>query len=602
MRRRAARYVHRTLAAGLSEAYVDVALIGRRSHPNEARSWAAVTRGVLTCAKLDSKEGQGAVERMAEDTARVHTAMLARRRTAAGVAGAQDGWAQASYQREQRAGRPGPHTRHMARGCAACAPRVYVAVPEACGACHGWRRRGPRGASDVCPECGGDRPAYDHGDAAAAGHLMHMSGAVSEEQPQHRRPAAEGDAARTPLRGAQPWRGFADLQETVVERLMRDGDHEAADARASALPPRAPSATVRHIHGMECDGVADAAGLRAEAAKAVNGMLRLVAAAGGRASALMAQLERAHTYLRRTVAASRAHGSDDEFRAFQAVVAGDLHNVDWSVSGGGDPREEARARSELADDMAKWAVHVGVVCKDARCGWQQAAAPQVAWRQESNAWRERLRTIMRAWREHCDVRHVRPAGRGILAMSMAAGPHPRQGCAATRLWRAGWQAKALLTWARLVRGGTGHTWQQRRQRRRHSPPDGHESMQPSARRHRPAQHVDDRGAAHAAGHAAADAGAQKRPRDEHVACGDAGHGSPQRRGRPPTLEPAAPECEACEECDAQGGGVQPGGGTSRSRRSDAVLALRSRARILLRAHLGGGETRLAHARRARGDG
>ena len=40
----------------------------------------------------------------------------------------------------------------------------------------------------------------------------------------------------------------------------------------------------------------------------------------------------------------------------------------------------------------------------------------------------------------------------------------------------------------------------------------------------------------------------------------------------------------------------------RTRRTDHTLALTAPARAFLRCHLGGGETRLEHARRPRGDG
>jgi ribonuclease HI len=196
-RLRAARYVHSTLTAGLHAEYVDAALIGRRAHANDARSWAAVTRAVLACAKLDSHEGSEAVARMDADTSRVHTAMLARRRTAAGVAGTQDGFARASYHREQLQNAPGRHTRHMARGCAGCAPQTYVAVPEACGTCLGWRQRGRRGATNACPDCGGDQPSCSADDAAVARSLVQLANCGGDAHaPAVPRAADEDDASR----------------------------------------------------------------------------------------------------------------------------------------------------------------------------------------------------------------------------------------------------------------------------------------------------------------------------------------------------------------------------------------------------------------------
>jgi hypothetical protein len=511
---------------------------------------------VLACAKLDSKEGEDAVGRMAEDTSRVHTAMLARCRTVAGVAGTQDGRARESYAHEMRGGTPGLHARHMARGCAGCAPRVHLAVPEACGTCHGWRRRGPRGAANVCVECGGGCPTRDDGDASAARALVHLATRENEHVRPRRLTAAENDAARALVHTGrararrQPWGGFANLPAAAVERLMREGDHTDADARASDLPSREPSATVRHIHGMECDGVAGAVHARQAAADTVNAMQRLTASVGGRASALMEQLACAHTYLRRTPAASRSLGREEEWRAFQRIVAADLCNVDWCVSGGAaDTREEACARREFAKAMTAMAVDVGLACKDARCAWQRKAAAEVEWRRQSEAWRERLRVIMRAWRERCDVTRVQPGGHGALAAKMAQGPFAPHGCGATRLWQLGWHVKALIEWMRLVRGTRGHV-----QRASDAPRPEH-------------------------GHAMVD------PRTSEL-----------RRARPAHFT-----VRNCEECDTP----NDADGTSRARtcRTDYTLSMRAHARSLLRAHLlSAGETRLVHAQRARGDG
>ena len=123
VRRRVARHVHTRLQEGLHGAYVDAALIGRRWHPSEARTFAEVAKLVLTSAPLDAKE-EDPVSRMAADTQRVHMATLARKHDAAGVRGAQDAWAQAAYQREQAAATPGAATRLMA---ARAAPRVMLA-------------------------------------------------------------------------------------------------------------------------------------------------------------------------------------------------------------------------------------------------------------------------------------------------------------------------------------------------------------------------------------------------------------------------------------------------------------------------------------------
>ena len=71
-RQRLARWLHTHLAEGLSnpDAHVDMTYVGRRAHSVEARSYLAVTKAGIVCAKLDRKE-EDPVGRMAQDSARV---------------------------------------------------------------------------------------------------------------------------------------------------------------------------------------------------------------------------------------------------------------------------------------------------------------------------------------------------------------------------------------------------------------------------------------------------------------------------------------------------------------------------------------------------
>ena len=90
-RRRLARWLHTHMAAGLSDpnAHVDMTFVGRRSHTHEARSYLAVTKAGVACAKLDRKE-QDPVGRMAEDNARIAVVMAARNGKFLGLKGAHD--------------------------------------------------------------------------------------------------------------------------------------------------------------------------------------------------------------------------------------------------------------------------------------------------------------------------------------------------------------------------------------------------------------------------------------------------------------------------------------------------------------------------------
>ena len=122
------------------------------------------------------------------------------------------------------------------------------------------------------------------------------------------------------------WVGFANLAQTVAERLRR-GDDEADDVRASSLPPAATQADARHIHGGECSCVARPEEQTSLAAAQVRVMMRGVATAGGRASTLFEQLRAAEAYLS-APAVARAAKPDSDWRAYQRVVAGDLDRPD----------------------------------------------------------------------------------------------------------------------------------------------------------------------------------------------------------------------------------------------------------------------------------
>ena len=93
-RERAARWTHTEMNRGLRNQYVDATFIGRRGHASESRSFAEAARlaYTYTCAKLDAQESDP-VDRMSADSARIHAVTFARKKTDAGVRGAQDGWA-----------------------------------------------------------------------------------------------------------------------------------------------------------------------------------------------------------------------------------------------------------------------------------------------------------------------------------------------------------------------------------------------------------------------------------------------------------------------------------------------------------------------------
>ena len=203
---------------------------------------------VLTSAPLDAKD-EDPVSRMAADTQRVHMATLARKHDAAGVRGAQDAWAQAAYQREQAAAKPGAATRLMAAGCAACDARANVPLAGVCDACDGWRLRGPRGRRATCVKCGGSTVCATCGGYCGCEHARAIpptcdAGAALVRTASQRRAAhaesdsdGDSDAWRSTRRrlgtvaapgAAVRWVGFAGLARTTGGRLLREGDGDAA--------------------------------------------------------------------------------------------------------------------------------------------------------------------------------------------------------------------------------------------------------------------------------------------------------------------------------------------------------------------------------------
>ena len=264
--------------------------------------------------------------------------------------------------------------------------------------------------------------------------------------------------------------GFAGLQQTTVERLLREGGSEAADARASDRLPAAVVADARHVLGGECPAAA------ARGEEAMNGaaghlrtMQRTVVEAGGRASALFNQLSAAHAYAAATSAHARTRQPQSAFSAYLRVVGGDLEPPEsrWSLSGAGDAREEERAREELAVRLAGSAVAIGEWCRHAQGGWQQAAQGEIAWREALEAQREMLRVCMRAWREVADGVQ---AGAARFEQVWARGPPSCRlarrltfsGTRARADWQAtAWPAALMLAWMRLVRAGEVHAARRR---------------------------------------------------------------------------------------------------------------------------------------------
>ena len=218
----------------------------------------------------------------------------------------------------------------------------------------------------------------------------------------------QGDGANVNPR----WAGFAGLQQTTVERLLREGcggvrltdDGEAVESARCRLDNdmqqrrlAAPvQANARHCRGGECHGVDDRGKNAAEATRALQTMLGVVLQEGGRGSKLETQLQAAIDYSKR-----RELASDHEWRQYDRVAAADLERPDWPMQGD-TPEGRQVARKEFAKRLAAGVVALGSEMRDVMHAWEAAAARERRWRELGETQRMGLRVYMRAWRELAD--------------------------------------------------------------------------------------------------------------------------------------------------------------------------------------------------------
>ena len=271
-RRRLGRHVHSTLARGLRDTQLlDHTFIGRLGHTSESRTYAEVARAGQRCAPLDRREDDP-MGRMVHDSGRVSIVMTARQGQVLGVRGAQDAW----WGRRRAAEKvPGRAAREGALGCACCGPGLTVYdTSDACATCHGWTRRGERGA--WCATCGCGTPDStgtptprrdDERKRARPDSLMGVEGWRTVARRQRRlgpvSTATDTEGATGENGDAHRWVGFAGLAQTTVERLLRAGGTRDEDAESSALPLADELADLRHVLAAQCADEAVNAGASA---------------------------------------------------------------------------------------------------------------------------------------------------------------------------------------------------------------------------------------------------------------------------------------------------------------------------------------------------
>ena len=263
LRRRVARWVHKELAGERGDdLVVDPAFVGRRWHTGETKSWAEVTRLGLACAKLDREEEEP-VERMEADRQRVYLHSLARVGRSAGVKGAHDVNWRRKYDEEQRRGRPGPETRHGARGCPGCMLGVVERNrglrgdrEAVCTDCNGWVGRGWRGGKVVCGECGcggGPQARARTATQRREAHGQYNTSAMGEEGWQAGSRRVRRLQRLTGEKRERGLCGYTGLQQTTDERLLRMSVKRDEDTVASDRPLAEDLADLRHIFGGECE-------------------------------------------------------------------------------------------------------------------------------------------------------------------------------------------------------------------------------------------------------------------------------------------------------------------------------------------------------------
>ena len=473
-RKRVGRWLHRSMADGLSALPVDATFIGRRGHPSESTTYAAVVKLGVTCRKLDSKESEP-VERMAEDSQRVSIVMAARQGRALGVRGAHDEqwrWAMAA---ERRTGVAGWAARHGRRGCPGCIPTPPVM--DSCPRCNGWNGRGRRGHVELarpgcvdrrlCGTCGGGVGSERKGKVPTSSAMRRavnvtardaMAGRAATLDGWHegsRRVRRLGTDEEEAFERPPHWMGFAGLARTVVERLLRDGDLDGGQLGDTAAER---IADVRHVLGGRCRASPEYQAARDEMEAAVRGVERAIITCGGEGSALLDRVRLARAYL-----SPRGGAADGDpaggWEALRSLIACDAPEPDWKLAGGLTASERAEMWKAVDDRITKSWRDIITAAHEIRLTWQRATEREAQRRSDLEAGRGVLRVLLRAWREVTDdvragaakweQRWSAPGERGLrLARRLEFGPGGSR-------WRAeeGWRMRMLLAWMRLCRAG-----------------------------------------------------------------------------------------------------------------------------------------------------
>jgi len=256
------------------------------------------------------------------------------------------------------------------------------------------------------------------------------------------------------------WVGFAGLAQTVVERLLREGERRDEDQESSRLSLSKKLADMRHILGGECAGEDMHEDTMKKALELVIIIEKRIVEAGGATSELRGQVNMARSYLS-CKREDRAGRHESEWEALiRSMIACDVTGPDWL--GTGEDSQELKERRELTKQLkGPWKALIEEM-EQVRMRWKEWSIKEVTRRNNMEKGRETLRLIMRAWREVADGVQ---AGAAKWDGRWEEAEKNDRGCALGRKlkfktgggcdWKTeeGWQTRMVLSYQRLVKAG-----------------------------------------------------------------------------------------------------------------------------------------------------
>lgn len=296
-----------------------------------------------------------------------------------GLKGCHDQRWEQRFEQEKKTRNPGAATRHGIAGCpgGCCKPKLDLVVCEICG---GHKERGVKGKP--CAVCGN---GHVHG-----GNEEKWITVVGKYHKRHSRRKHPGDQVTI---------------RTTTERIIRQkGGIKEADKRASSGDKSEQLATMRHIYGMECEG-----GVIQEKAREIGSIIRslimLIHEYEGAGTLLAEQLETAEEYISGSAAERKAR-PHYVWEAYRRTIGSDLESViqwleDTSL---GDLPEKAQkeAKRKLAETIACATGNIAKIVQTEHTSWKERSDKLTTFRESRENQRERMRMILRAWRQDTD--------------------------------------------------------------------------------------------------------------------------------------------------------------------------------------------------------